>query len=71
MMTNTMYGKMNTNMTAGCNGGTFCCTRTSSVFNTVVLFVLGAVILASIIICAQVLIPAANTPLVRTTAQLF
>ncbi len=70
-MTRTMNTKMNTMMTAACVGVAFCCAYAAS--NTVILFVLGAIILASIIICALslvllVLAPQAHTPLARTVA---
>lgn len=47
-MTRTMNSKMNKTMTAACAGAAFCCACAAS--NTVILSVLGAIIMASIII---------------------
>ena len=52
-MTKTMKKAMNTMMTAACAGAAFCCACAAS--HTVILSVLGAIIMASIIICALVL----------------
>ena len=67
-MTNTMNSKMHKTMTAACAGAAFCCACAAS--HTVILSVLGAIIMASIIICALVLVLAASahTPLARITA---
>ena len=68
-MTKTMNRKMNKTMTAACAGAASCCACAAS--HTVILSVLGAMIMASIIICALVLlVPAAfpYAPLVRITA---
>ena len=51
-MTNTMNSKMHKTMTAACTGAAFCCA--CAAFHTVILSVLGAIIMASIIICALV-----------------
>ena len=60
-MTRTMNRKMNTMMTAACAGA-----------HTVILSVLGAMIMASIIICALLLVVVlagfTHTPLARITA---
>ena len=58
-------------MTAACAGAAFCCACAASY--TAILSVLGAIIMASIIICALVLVllvlaASAHTPLVRITA---
>lgn len=68
MMTRTMSSMMNKAMTAVCAGAAFCCTCAASY--TVILSVLGAVIMASIIICALLAVvpAAAHTPLARITA---
>lgn len=47
-MTNTMNSKMHKTMTAACTGAAFCCA--CAAFHTVILSVLGAIIMASIII---------------------
>ena len=47
-MTKTMNKAMNTMMTAACAGAAFCCACAAS--HTVILSVLGAIIMASIII---------------------
>ena len=47
-MTNTMNSKMHKTMTAACTGASFCCA--CAAFHTVILSVLGAIIMASIII---------------------
>lgn len=47
-MTRTMNSKMNKTLTAACAGAAFCCACAAS--NTVILSVLGAIIMASIII---------------------
>ena len=47
-MTRTMNSKMNKTMTAACAGAAFCCACAAS--NTVILSVLGAIIMASIIV---------------------
>ena len=47
-MTNTMNSKMHKTMTAACTGAAFCCACAAS--HTVILSVLGAIIMASIII---------------------
>ena len=70
-MTKTMNKAMNTMMTAACAGAAFCCACVAS--HTVILSVLGAIIMASIIICALVLVllvlaASAHTPLARITA---
>ena len=67
-MTKMMNSKMNKTMTAACAGAAFCCACAASY--TVILSVLGAIIMASIIICALVLVLAASahTPLARITA---
>ena len=68
-MTRTMNSKMNKAMTAACAGTAFCCACAAS--NTVILSVLGAIIMASIIICALVLLVLAafpHAPLARITA---
>ena len=71
MMTRTMNNKMNKTMTVVCAGAAFCCAYAAS--HTVILSVLGAIIMASIIICALVLVllvlaASAHTPLARITA---
>ena len=68
-MTKTMNRKMNKTMTAACAGAASCCA--CAAFHTVILSVLGAMIMASIIICALVLLVLAafpNAPLARITA---
>ena len=70
-MTKTTKKAMNTMMTAACAGAAFCCA--CAVSHTVILSVLGAIIMASIIICALVLVllvlaASAHTPLARITA---
>ena len=70
-MTKMMNSKMNKTMTAACAGAAFCCACAASY--TAILSVLGAIIMASIIICALVLVllvlaASAHTPLARTTA---
>lgn len=69
-MTNTMNSKMHKTMTAACTGAAFCCACAAS--HTVILSVLGAMIMASIIIiCALVLLVLAAfpyAPLARITA---
>lgn len=68
-MTRTMNSKMNKTMTAACAGAAFCYACAAS--NTVILSVLGAIIMASIIICALVLLVLAafpHAPLARITA---
>ena len=73
-MTKMMNSKMNKTMTAACVGAAFCCACAAS--HTVILSVLGAIIMASIIICAlalvllvlMVLAASAHTPLARITA---
>lgn len=70
-MTKTTKKAMNTMMTAACAGAAFCCACDAS--HTVILSVLGAIIMASIIICALVLVllvlaASAHTPLARITA---
>ena len=47
-MTKMMNSKMNKTMTAACAGAAFCCACAAS--HTVILSVLGAIIMASIII---------------------
>ena len=49
-MTRKMNRKMNKTMTAACAGAASCCACAAS--HTVILSVLGAMIMASIIICA-------------------
>ena len=72
-MTNTMNSKMHKTMTAACTGAAFCCA--CAAFHTVILSVLGAIIMASIIIiCALVLLVLAAfpyAPLARITASLL
>ena len=51
-MTRTLKKAMNTMMTAACAGAAFCCACAAS--HTVILSVLGAIIMASIIICALI-----------------
>ena len=51
-MTKMMNSKMNKTMTAACAGAAFCCACAAS--HTVILSVLGAIIMASIIICALI-----------------
>lgn len=73
-MTKMMNSKMNKTMTAACVGAAFCCACAASY--TAILSVLGAIIMASIIICAlalvllvlMVLAASAHTPLARITA---
>ena len=70
-MTKTTKKAMNTIMTAACAGAAFCCACAAS--HTAILSVLGAIIMASIIICALVLVllvlaASAHTPLARITA---
>lgn len=69
-MTNTMNSKMHKTMTAACTGAAFCCA--CAAFHTVILSVLGAMIMASIIICALLLVIVlagfTHTPLARMTA---
>ncbi len=69
-MTKTMNRKMNMTMTAACAGAASCCACAAS--HTVILSVLGAMIMASIIIiCALVLLVLAAfpyAPLARITA---
>lgn len=70
-MTKTTKKAMNTMMTAACAGAAFCYACAAS--HTVILSVLGAIIMASIIICALVLVllvlaASAHTPLARITA---
>ena len=68
-MTKMMNSKMNKTMTAACAGAAFCCACAASY--TAILSVLGAIIMASIIICALVLLvlaASAHTPLARITA---
>ena len=50
-MTRTMNSKMNKTMTAACAGAAFCCACAAS--NTVILSVLGAIIMASIILVSR------------------
>ena len=59
-MTRKMNSKMNKTMTAACAGAAFCCACAASY--TVILSVLGAMIMASIIICALVLLVLAVFP---------
>ena len=68
-MTKTMNRKMNKTMTAACAGAASCCACAAS--HTAILSVLGAMIMASIIICALVLLVLAAfpyAPLARITA---
>ena len=69
-MTRTMSHKMNKTMTAACAGAASCCACAAS--HTAILSVLGAIILASIIICALLLVAVlaarAYTPLARIPA---
>lgn len=65
-MTKTTKKAMNTMMTAACAGAAFCCACAAS--HTVILSVLGAMIMASIIICALVLAAFPYAPLARITA---
>lgn len=76
-MTKTMNRKMNKTMTAACAGAASCCACAASccacaASHTVILSVLGAMIMASIIIiCALVLLVLAAfpyAPLARITA---
>ena len=53
-MTKTTNKAMNTMMTAACAGAAFCCACAAS--HTVILSVLGAIIMASIIIFRQITI---------------
>ena len=64
-MTNTMNSKMHKTMTAACTGAALCCA--CAAFHTVILSVLGAIIMASIIICV-LLAAYTDTPLARITA---
>lgn len=70
MMTRTMNNKMNKTMTVVCAGAAFCCAYAAS--HTAILSVLGAIIMASIIICALLLVVVlaayAYTPLARIPA---
>lgn len=52
-MTKTTKKAMNTVMTAACAGAAFCCACAAS--HTVILSVLGAIIMASIIICGLII----------------
>ena len=52
-MTKTMNRKMNKTMTAACAGAASCCVCAAS--HTVILSVLGAMIMASIIICGLII----------------
>lgn len=52
-MTCTMNSKMNKTMTAACAGAAFCCACAASY--TAILSVLGAIIMASIIICGLII----------------
>lgn len=52
-MTKMMNSKMNKTMTAACAGAAFCCACAAS--HTVILSVLGAIIMASIIICGLII----------------
>ena len=68
-MNKTMNRKMNKTMTAACAGAASCCACAAS--HTVILSVLGAMIMASIIICALVRLVLAAfpyAPLARITA---
>ena len=69
-MTKMMNSKMNKTMTAACVGAAFCCACAASY--TAILSVLGAIIMASIIICALLLVIVlagfTHTPLARITA---
>ena len=69
-MTSTMNSKMHKTMTPACTGAAFCCA--CAAFHTVILSVLGAMIMASIIICALLLVIVlagfTHTPLARITA---
>ena len=69
-MPNTMNSKMHKTMTAACTGASFCCA--CAAFHTVILSVLGAMIMAAIIICALLLVVVlagfTHTPLARITA---
>ena len=69
-MTKMMNSKMNKTMTAVCAGAAFCCACAASY--TAILSVLGAIIMASIIICALLLVVVlagfTHTPLARMTA---
>ena len=77
-MTKMMNSKMNKTMTAACAGAAFCCAGAAfccacAASYTAILSVLGAIIMASIIICALVLVllvlaASAHTPLARITA---
>ena len=53
-MTKMMNSKMNKTMTAACAGAAFCCACAAS--HTVILSVLGAIIMASIIIFGLIMI---------------
>lgn len=52
-MTKMMNSKMNKTMTAACAGAAFCCACAAS--HTAILSVLGAIIMASIIICGLII----------------
>ena len=67
-MTSTMNSMMHKTMTAACAGAAFCCA--CAAFHTVILSVLGAIIMASIIICilVLVLVLSPRTPLARIVA---
>ncbi len=68
-MTKTMNRRMNMTLTAVLAGAAFCCVCAASY--TAILSVLGAIIVASIIICALVLPVLAcftHTPLARNVA---
>ena len=68
-MTRTMNRKMNKTAAAACAAAAFCCACAASY--TAILSVLGAMIMASIIICALVLLELAAfpyAPLARITA---
>lgn len=52
-MTKTTKKAINTMMTAACAGAAFCCAYAAS--HTVILSVLGAIIMASIIICGLII----------------
>ena len=69
-MTKMMNSKMNKTMTAVCAGAAFCCACAD--YYTAILSVLGAIIMASIIICALLLVIVlagfTHTPLARITA---
>lgn len=70
-MTSTMNSKMHKTMTAACTGASFCCA--CAAFHTVILSVLGAIVMAPIIICVLVLVLlvlvlSPYTPLARIVA---